>query len=109
MNSTGTIADYCNGDAVNGIYGYSFWAHDVTSSQNFGSCLMSCNENWVSDIVGVARDGFPIYGPMQYYSASRGKIFVNIGACDDCRLVQLNGDHTDACGGIEVADGSLEF
>ena len=29
---------------------------------------MSCNGNVESGIVGVAYDGFPFYGPMQYYS-----------------------------------------
>ena len=65
---------------------------------------MTCSDEAVSSIVGVALDGFPIYGPMQYYSQPEGKIYIN--KCHDCELIQLNGDHTDTCGGIEVADGN---
>ena len=83
---------------------------------------MSCNGNVESGIVGVAYDGFPFYGPMQYYSGKNhltlreanlpsfslereGKVYNDPSKCSDCRLMQLNAVQTDACGGIEVADG----
>ena len=94
-------ADFCNGDSIAGVYGYSFWGG---GSGQYGMCRMGCDEDVASDIVGVARDGFPIYGPMQYYSSRTKKIYLN--QCSDCALVQINGDHVDACGGIEVGDGS---
>ena len=40
---------------------------------------MSCNGNVESGIVGVAYDGFPFYGPMQYYS---GKSFFTFNLID---------------------------
>ena len=66
---------------------------------------MSCNGNVESGIVGVAYDGFPFYGPMQYYSEREGKVYKDPSRCSDCKLMQLNAVQTDACGGIEVADG----
>ena len=52
------------------------------------ACSMDCSTNQPSKIVGVARDGFPIYGPMQYYSASEGKVYNDPSNCDDCELTQ---------------------
>ena len=97
-------SDLCNGDSTAGVYGYRFFGHDTTNGK-FDSCSMSCDESKVSGIVGVARDGFAIYGPMQYYSKAQNKIYIDLGACADCELIQINGEQTDACGGVEVADG----
>ena len=94
--------DYCNGDTNGGHYSYNFYAgNNDASSVN---CPMGCTDSGVSPIIGVALDGFAIYGPMQYYSKSEGRMYAN--NCASCELIQLNGDHTDTCGGIDVADGS---
>ena len=84
-----------------GNYHYHFFSY----GSEYNGCLMSCREDAVSGIVGVAYDGFPFYGPMQYYSTSEGKVYKNPDNCNDCELIQINSVHTDACGGIEVADG----
>ena len=60
----------------------------------------------VSSFVGVARDGFPIYGPVQWYSASARKVYLNPSKCGDCKLTQMTSQILDQCNGIEVADGS---
>ena len=60
----------------------------------------------VSSFVGVARDGFPIYGPVQWYSASARKVYLNPSNCGDCKLTQMTSNILDQCNGIEVADGS---
>ena len=52
------------GHPGNGEYHYHFHAYGT----EYDGCLMSCNGNVESGIVGVAYDGFPFYGPMQYYS-----------------------------------------
>ena len=94
--------DYCNGDTNGGRYSYNFYASNNDASSV--NCPMECSDSGVSPLVGVALDGFPIYGPMQYYSEPEGRIYIT--KCDHCELMQLNGDHTDTCGGIEVADGN---
>jgi len=91
--------DACNGDSFFGRYSYQFWGH---ATKDYDSCSMSCSDSAVSDIVGVARDGFAIYGPMQYYSEFENKIYIDRNKCNDCKLVQINGDQTDHCGGIEA-------
>ena len=53
---------------------------------------MSCATDEVSDIVGVAFDGFPIYGPTQYYSASENKIYIE--AVDNIQYKSRIGDRT---------------
>ena len=58
--------DYCMGHPANGNYHYHFFAY----GNQYNQCLMSCDDDQSSDIVGIALDGFPIYGPMQYYSSS---------------------------------------
>ena len=93
--------DFCAGHPNNQEYHYHFHAYG-----NYEGCPHSCSQDAVSDIVGVALDGFAIYGPMQYYSASEGKVYINPDNCSDCTLMQLDSRHTDRCGGIEVADGS---
>ena len=100
--------DYCNGDSNGGRYTYSFLAHDTSNNGEFGNCPMACSSSGASDLVGVALDGFPIYGAMQYYSPSDSMIYIDpfTNGCNDCELKQLNGDDTDTCGGIKVADGS---
>ena len=40
---------------------------------------MSCQHDVASKIVGVMLDGFPLYGPMQYFSPSEGKIYLKPG------------------------------
>ena len=67
---------------------------------------MSCQADEVSPIVGIMLDGFPLYGPMQYFSPSSGKIYLNPENCDDCVLKQLEESDLDTCGGQEVADGN---
>ena len=54
-------------------------------------------------MIGLARDGFPIYGPVQNYSPSVKKVY--LGSCSDCILTELDSNMLDLCGGIEVADG----
>lgn len=54
-------------------------------------------------MIGLARDGFPIYGPVQNYSPSLKKVYLE--SCSDCILTELDGNMLDLCGGIEVADG----
>ena len=54
-------------------------------------------------MIGLARDGFPIYGPVQNYSPSVKKAY--LGSCSDCILTELDSNMLDLCGGIEVADG----
>merc|ERR1712227_779769 len=69
---------------------------------------MECAAGEVSRIFGVAKDGFPIYGPMQYYSQDKGKIYTNKANCDadpSCQLRQLMNLQFDKCGGIEIEDG----
>lgn len=95
--------DYCLAHPAQGRYHY----HMFSRSSQYDKCLMSCAESEVSDIVGVANDGFPIYGPMQYYSESEGKVYIDPDQCSNCTLMQLNSRQTDACGGIEVADYAL--
>ena len=60
--------DFCAGHPNNQEYHYHFHAHG-----SYEGCPNSCSQDAVSDIIGVALDGFAIYGPMQYYSASEGK------------------------------------
>ena len=67
---------------------------------------MSCQADEVSPIVGIMLDGFPLYGPMQYFSPSSGQIYLNPENCDDCVLKQLEESDLDTCGGQEVADGN---
>ena len=67
---------------------------------------MSCSADSVSDIVGVMYDGFPLYGPMQYWSPSERKIYIDPSNCEDCELRQINNGEVDECGGVEVADGT---
>ena len=78
--------DYCLGHPANGLYHYHYFSQNT---QGATDCLMSCAAGEVSDIVGVAKDGFPIYGPMQYYSAPEGKVYIDPSNCDNCRLRQL--------------------
>ena len=66
---------------------------------------MECTSDGPSDIVGVALDGFPIYGPMQWWSEKERKAYINKDNCSDCVLAQLDGTMTDKCGGVEMADG----
>ena len=96
--------DYCMGHPGQGHYHYHFLAYG-DSENAYDGCLMSCNSSEVGEILGIALDGFPFYGPMQYYSAREGKVYNDPRNCDDCELTQLNAFHTDTCGGIEVADG----
>jgi hypothetical protein len=49
---------------------------------------MSCTDFAVSGLLGVALDGFPIYGPVQYYSEAAGKIYLDPSGCDDCVLTE---------------------
>ena len=63
---------------------------------------MTCSQDEEASIVGVALDGFAIYSPMQYYSASEGKVYIDESNCSDCTLMQLDSRHTDRCGGVEV-------
>ena len=94
--------DHCMG------HGNPYHYHFLAYGGEYDGCLMSCATDEVSDIVGIAYDGFPFYGPMQYYSASEGKVYKDPANCSDCELTQLNAYHTDVCGGIEVADGNAE-
>ena len=72
-------------------------------------CLMSCQADEVSPIVGIMLDGFPLYGPMQYFSPSNEKIYLNPeDNCGDCVLKQLEESDLDTCGGIEIADGNAD-
>ena len=93
--------DYCMGHPANGNYHYHFFAY----GNQYDKCLMSCDQDTASDIVGIALDGFPIYGPMQYYSSAENKIYIDPSSCSDCSLTLVN-TQRDACGGIEVADGN---
>ena len=70
-----------------GHYHYHFLAYG-DSENAYDGCLMSCNGAEVGGIVGIALDGFPFYGPMQYYSASEGKVYNDPRNCDDCELTQ---------------------
>ena len=94
--------DHCLGHPVMpaGNYHYHFFAW----GPEYDGCPMSCAADEVSDIMGVALDGFPIYGPMQYYSLDEDKIYIDPSNCDDCELTMINYQR-DACGGLEVADG----
>ena len=94
--------DHCLGHPVMpaGNYHYHFFAW----GPEYDGCPMSCAADKVSDIMGVALDGFPIYGPMQYYSLDKDKIYIDPSNCDDCELTMINYQR-DACGGLEVADG----
>lgn len=38
------------------------------ATSGYDGCLMSCKSDELSGIVGVMLDGFPLYGPMQYFS-----------------------------------------
>ena len=90
--------DYCLAHPASGQYHY----HMFSWSDTYDGCLMSCKQGEESGLVGVAYDGFPIYGPMQNYSPSMKKVFLD--GCADCELTQLSSEHTDVCGGVEVAD-----
>ena len=49
-----------------------------------------------------------MYGPMQWYSASAGGMFLDKDNCmanDDCELTLMQADDLDICGGGEVLDG----
>ena len=54
--------DHCMG------HGNPYHYHFLAYGGEYDGCLMSCATDAVSDIVGIAYDGFPFYGPMQYYS-----------------------------------------
>ena len=51
------------------------------------------------------QDGFPIYGPVQYFSDSEKKIYLDPANCADCTLKQLQMSDLDNCGGQLIADG----
>ena len=96
--------DYCLGHPVNGNYHYHFFSW----GPEYDACPMSCRSDQVSDIMGIAFDGFPIYGPMQYYSESENKIYMDPNnGCSDCELILMN-HQRDTCGGLEVADGDAD-
>jgi hypothetical protein len=97
--------DYCLGHPANGNYHYHYFSKNTEGG---AGCLNSCAAGEVSDLVGVAKDGFPIYGPMQWWSPSEEKIYLDATACGDCELRQIREYQTDVCGGVEVADGSAE-
>ena len=63
------------------------------------------NSNSASPLVGVAKDGFAIYGPVQWYSASSGKIWMDPTNCSDCVLTRMDTTTLDVCNGLEVEDG----
>ena len=49
-----------------------------------------------------------MYGPMQWYSASAGGMFLDKDNCmanDDCELTLMQADDLDICGGGDVLDG----
>ena len=104
------FTDYCTGYASStfpsyGRYHYHFYP---TSTAGYDGCLMeTCSMSEVSPVVGVAKDGFPIYGPVQLYSASEGKIYINENNCGDCVLTRMHTNILDDCNGIEVADGDV--
>ena len=79
--------DHCMGHPGQGHYHYHFLAYG-DSENAYDGCLMSCNGAEVGGIVGIALDGFPFYGPMQYYSAREGKVYNDPRNCDDCELTQ---------------------
>ena len=56
---------------------------------------MSCRRGEVSGVMGVALDGFPIYGPMQWWSPSEELIYINPENCGDCVLRQLGNSEVD--------------
>ena len=95
--------DYCLGHPANGNYHYHYFAHSVSG---YDGCLMSCQHDEVSPIAGVMFDGYPIYGPMQYWSPKEKQIYIDPANCSDCRLRQLNNNNVDVCGGVTVGDGS---
>ena len=68
--------DYCLGHPANGNYHYHYFSKATSA---YDGCLMSCQHDVASNIVGVMLDGFPLYGPMQYFSPSEGKIYLNPG------------------------------
>jgi len=95
--------DYCLGHpSPNDAYHYHYYPK---STSGYQGCLASCSAGETSGIIGIMKDGFPLYGPMQYYSASEGKMYLDPANCNDCVLMQLNNSEVDECGGIEVADG----
>ena len=103
--------DYCTGYATPtqpayGRYHYHFYPASVHGYQ--GCPVAQCGPDTASQLVGVAKDGFPIYGPVQWYSPSLNKIYSsNPGNnCRDCKLTQISSGMLDQCNGIEVADGS---
>ena len=81
--------DYCMGHPAGTSYHYH-----VMSANTGGitGCPMACDGGEVSGIFGIVADGFPLYGPMQYYSTSAKKIFLDAANCAqvaDCELRQL--------------------
>ena len=94
--------DYCLGHPANGNYHYHYFAHAISG---YDGCLMSCSSDEISPIAGVMFDGYPLYGPMQWWSPSEKKIYIDPTECGDCRIRQLNNNNVDVCGGVEVADG----
>ena len=104
--------DFCTGYASPtfpsyGRYHYHFYPASV---DGYSGCLVdTCDMNSASPIVGVALDGFPIYGPVQYYSESEGKVYIDPANCSDgCPLTRLDTTTLDVCNGIEVADGNAD-
>ena len=64
------------GHPANGKYHYHYFSKATSA---YDGCLMSCQHDVASNIVGVMLDGFPLYGPMQYFSPSEGKIYLKPG------------------------------
>ena len=102
--------DFCLGHPMpGGNYHYHFFGYDAGDGRIGGvydGCRMECSGSGPSDFVGVALDGFPVYGPMQWYSKSQKKVYNN--KCSDCELVQITSDMADICGGLEVGDGNAD-
>ena len=97
--------DYCLGHpGPDGRYHYHFYAYAYS---DYKGCAMSCDTSGPSDIVGVAGDGFPVYGPMQWWNPIEKKAYIE--QCPDCILTQIDSTMTDKCGGVEMGDGDPEI
>ena len=79
--------DYCFGHPAMSLYHYHVMSMGQGLMEGNGQCPMGCAAGEVSGIQGVMIDGFPLYGPMQYYNPNDGKIYIN--KCEDCVLKQI--------------------
>ena len=100
--------DFCTGYSTPTFPSYNRYHYHFypTSTEGYEGCLMqTCNFDLASPLVGVAKDGFPIYGPVQWYSASSGTIWNDPASCSDCELMRMDTTLLDDCNGLEVEDG----